>query len=192
MVPITEGQYRDIDVTSQCRQSLTNLGPSDGRQLRTCSAGLRGQAGASRWLSSQPLLCKRTNPAHTRPNRTRNRLPRWAITRSDSGIAEAADAAEHVNLSRPCPMNRDNNEIAFVSHCIRKEFWWPRAELNHRHTDFQSAALPTELLGQACDYTKVGGVTGCTGSALPSAAPAFARANAIVYDPRMIQQSGCA
>src|SRR5262249_57236519 len=25
--------------------------------------------------------------------------------------------------------------------------WWPRAELNHRHTDFQSAALPTELLG---------------------------------------------
>ena len=26
--------------------------------------------------------------------------------------------------------------------------WWPRAELNHRHTDFQSAALPTELLGR--------------------------------------------
>jgi hypothetical protein len=28
-----------------------------------------------------------------------------------------------------------------------REIWWPRAELNHRHTDFQSAALPTELLG---------------------------------------------
>src|SRR5208283_1836578 len=28
------------------------------------------------------------------------------------------------------------------------KIWWPRAELNHRHTDFQSAALPTELLGQ--------------------------------------------
>src|SRR5476651_1287299 len=26
--------------------------------------------------------------------------------------------------------------------------WWPRAESNHRHTDFQSAALPTELLGR--------------------------------------------
>ena len=25
--------------------------------------------------------------------------------------------------------------------------WWPRAELNHRHKDFQSSALPTELLG---------------------------------------------
>src|SRR5438309_5678599 len=27
--------------------------------------------------------------------------------------------------------------------------WWPRPESNQRHTDFQSAALPTELLGRA-------------------------------------------
>ena len=25
--------------------------------------------------------------------------------------------------------------------------WWPEVELNHRHADFQSAALPTELSG---------------------------------------------
>ncbi len=26
--------------------------------------------------------------------------------------------------------------------------WWDRAELNRRHTDFQSVALPTELQSQ--------------------------------------------
>src|SRR6266446_1406600 len=31
----------------------------------------------------------------------------------------------------------------------RAESWWPRPESNQRHTDFQSAALPTELLGRA-------------------------------------------
>src|SRR5438552_6408701 len=30
-----------------------------------------------------------------------------------------------------------------------KQVWWPRPESNQRHTDFQSAALPTELLGRA-------------------------------------------
>src|SRR5260221_13216619 len=30
----------------------------------------------------------------------------------------------------------------------RAESWWPRPGSNHRHTDFQSAALPTELLGR--------------------------------------------
>src|SRR5258706_3713494 len=30
----------------------------------------------------------------------------------------------------------------------RAKSWWPRPESNQRHTDFQSAALPTELLGR--------------------------------------------
>jgi hypothetical protein len=31
----------------------------------------------------------------------------------------------------------------------RTELWCPGAELNHRHTDFQSVALPTELPGRS-------------------------------------------
>jgi hypothetical protein len=29
-----------------------------------------------------------------------------------------------------------------------KREWWPEVESNHRHGDFQSPALPTELSGQ--------------------------------------------
>lgn len=32
---------------------------------------------------------------------------------------------------------------------IQKVEWCPEAESNHRHADFQSAALPTELSGRA-------------------------------------------
>ena len=35
--------------------------------------------------------------------------------------------------------------------CILLFGWWPEVESNHRHADFQSAALPTELSGHRDD-----------------------------------------
>ncbi len=32
---------------------------------------------------------------------------------------------------------------------FKRRRWWPEVESNHRHEDFQSSALPTELSGQA-------------------------------------------
>ena len=39
-------------------------------------------------------------------------------------------------------------------------YWWPRTELNRRHEDFQSSALPAELPGQQILIKALAGLTG--------------------------------
>ena len=48
------------------------------------------------------------------------------------------------NVTPALPRKKIINGICSVTNCFN---WWPRAESNHRHKDFQSSALPTELLG---------------------------------------------
>jgi hypothetical protein len=44
--------------------------------------------------------------------------------------------------------------LAVSGHFLQR--WWPGTESNHRHADFQSAALPTELPGhEERKYIKV-------------------------------------
>lgn len=50
-------------------------------------------------------------------------------------------------------------EVPTVKLETESEEWCPGADLNHRHADFQSAALPTELPGRDAGYRGIAG--GC-------------------------------
>ncbi len=94
--------------------------------------------------------------------RTETRSGRAGGDRSqgNASVRSGADicARPARNIPRiPCVITQElHQEKRLAAQGTRKPLicWWPRAELNHRHKDFQSSALPTELLGQVADYTK--------------------------------------
>ena len=94
------------------------------RTRRVMTAGM--WSGSDRRAGEPPVHARRHSPFHRMPmdaaGRHATKNPAFRL-----GFARLPDFA-----GRP-----------------RTRIWWPRTESNRRHGDFQSPALPTELLGQA-------------------------------------------
>ena len=57
--------------------------------------------------------------------------------------------------SRNFPLENAAAERSGLSpHFALRAKWWPEVESNHRHGDFQSPALPTELSGLFTTYVE--------------------------------------
>src|SRR5665647_1540608 len=67
------------------------------------------------------------------------------------------------------PTIKKDSGLSFV-------YWWPGTESNHRHKDFQSSALPTELPGQQCELYQQAVFKN----------PAMAESNCSAFTPRQV------
>ena len=55
-------------------------------------------------------------------------------------------------LSTPIQRFQKNPSLIRELETFKRRIWWPEVESNHRHGDFQSPALPTELSGLLTIY----------------------------------------
>ena len=69
--------------------------------------------------------------------------PKYAVT--TSRLATNDTEQQRNEKSRKCLISQD---LPALCERVRTMYWWPGAESNCRHADFQSAALPTELPGR--------------------------------------------
>ena len=72
----------------------------------------------------------------THANQPRSHAGHTSVTQALTKVPESLESME---ITLRCE--------AIVDHCFHCEKWCPGADSNHRHADFQSAALPTELPG---------------------------------------------
>ena len=72
-----------------------------------------------------------------------------ACNRNPGASATAVSTSPGKTPERP-GASSTSSKVRAVS-IISARFGWPRTELNRRHKDFQSSALPTELLGRKTD-----------------------------------------
>jgi hypothetical protein len=95
------------------------------------------------------------DPARAGPARCRLRQYRPRASRRRSAHAYTADRCSPVpggssddDPAPACDGQQTTQKPQESYDLLGLKFWWPGAESNHRHADFQSAALPTELPGQ--------------------------------------------
>ena len=96
----------------------------------------------------------------------------------------------------PIPLQRFRNKPNLIKEleAFKRRKWWPEVESNHRHEDFQSSALPTELSGHtACLTLAASGVLNrCRGfpSTVVSRCIAFYFIYGLIFEesPHLIEQ----
>ena len=76
----------------------------------------------------------------TYANQPRSHAGHTSVTQA---LTKAPELLESMEITLRCE--------ATVGHCFHCGKWCPGADSNHRHADFQSAALPTELPGRSGD-----------------------------------------
>ena len=88
-------------------------------------------------------LCRATASQSTP---TTAAFPRGISFPGGEGAARSAPTDRRISRADTAALQK-RKRLATRRVCKPLFYWWPRAELNHRHKDFQSSALPTELLG---------------------------------------------
>ena len=121
------------------------------RELRAWQCDRRRPEGGGQWRGKAPsqarpgvwLACD-ARPIAGRVGR--DATPRLRIVSIPVVAPSISRIFIPVRKPRGVP-RRQRKRLASLGERKPLFYWWPRAELNHRHKDFQSSALPTELLG---------------------------------------------
>ena len=113
-------------------ESTPCLGWPRTREPRRTAAGNTNGSGVARH-SDRPWACARKSRSSCSSHHIR----------LSSGLGGFRSPTDNKKAQRCRAFS-----ISQVIDLTRLFVWWPRAESNHRHADFQSAALPTELLGR--------------------------------------------